>query len=137
MTEIKPIIKDLPKIATAFNFTDYQPEELKQFYINEITITDKSPDNAFKNRAQLLMFLRSYSNDTQIMLEIVKLLADIAKSGVNYQTIGFARPNVNPTVIYTTLEKFIQHLIEWYDTNDEDADLLVSYLQSIELVTLV
>lgn len=66
MTQLKPFRETMTEIGNAFGFQDIQLDELEKYY--ELEFNSRPYD---KERANAILFLRYYSDETAIMLEFV------------------------------------------------------------------
>lgn len=110
MTQIKPFRETMTEIASVFGFTDIQLDELEKYYKLEL-----NPKPYDKERADAILFLRYYSDETTIMLEFVKLYVQMQQALVHTinTNIGFLMESSPTPRVYSNLDKLVEYLAKY------------------------
>lgn len=134
MTQLKPFRKTMTEIGNVFGFSDIQLDELEKYYKLE-----QQPDlNPFdKKRINVILFLKNYSDETEIMLHFVKLYIRSIHAVNDCPNVGFIMNNVPYITVYTSFEKFVEYLVNSYESHKDDTYSFILQFQSIELVELI
>lgn len=133
MTQLKPFRETMTEIASVFGFTDIQLDELEKYY--ELEFNSRPYD---KERANAILFLRYYSDETAIMLEFVKLFVQIQQAQVHTinTNIGFLMKSNTVPRVYTTLETLVEYLAKYRVVVTDTETFLYRFnaIQPIELI---
>lgn len=133
MTQIKPFRETMTEIGNAFGFHDIQLNELEKYY--KLEFNSKPYD---KERADAILFLHYYSDETAIMLEFVKLYVQMQQALVHTinTNIGFLMESNPAPRVYTTLETLVEYLAKYrvIVTDTETFLLCFNAIQPIELI---
>lgn len=133
MTQLKPFRETMTEIASVFGFTDIQLDELEKYYKLEL-----NPRPYDKERANAILFLRYYSDETAIMLEFVKLYIQIQQAQVHTinTNIGFLMESNPVPRVYTTLETLVEYLAKYRVVVTDTETFLYRFnaIQPIELI---
>ena len=110
MTQLKPFRESMTEIGNVFGFQDIQLDELEKYYKLEL-----NPKPYDKERADAILFLRYYSDETTIMLEFVKLYVQMQQALVHTinTNIGFLMKSDTVPRVYTTLEALVEYLAKY------------------------
>lgn len=133
MTQLKPFRETMTEIGNAFGFHDIQLDELEKYY--ELEFNSRPYD---KERANAILFLRYYSDETAIMLEFVKLYVQIQQALVhtNNTNIGFLMESSPVPRVYTTLEALVEYLAK-YRIVVADTEVFLTRFHSIQPIELI
>ena len=133
MTQLKPFRETMTEIGNAFGFHDIQLDELEKYY--ELEFNSRPYD---KERANAILFLRYYSDETTIMLEFVKLFVQIQQAQVHTinTNIGFLMKSGTVPRVYTTLEALVEYLAK-YRVVVTDTEVFLTRFDSIEPIELI
>lgn len=133
MTQLKPFRKTMTEIGNAFGFQDIQRDELEKYY--ELEFNSRPYD---KERANAILFLRYYSDETAIMLEFVKLYVQIQQAQVHTinTNIGFLMESNPVPRVYTTLEALVEYLAK-YRIVVADTEVFLTRFHSIQPIELI
>lgn len=133
MTQLKPFRETMTEIGNAFGFHDIQLDELEKYY--ELEFNSRPYD---KERANAILFLRYYSDETAIMLEFVKLFVQIQQAQVhtNNTNIGFLMESSTAPRVYTTLETLVEYLVK-YHSLVTDTEVFLTRFHSIKPIELI
>lgn len=133
MTQLKPFRETMTEIASVFGFHDIQLDELEKYY--ELEFNSRPYD---KERANAILFLRYYSDETVIMLEFVKLFVQIQQAQVHTinTNIGFLMKSDTVPRVYTTLEALVEYLAK-YRVVVTDTEVFLTRFDSIEPIELI
>lgn len=133
MTQLKPFRETMTEIASVFGFTDIQLDELEKYY--ELEFNSRPYD---KERANAILFLRYYSDETAIMLEFVKLYIQIQQAQVHTinTNIGFLMESSPVPRVYTTLEALVEYLAK-YRVVVADTEVFLRRFDSIKPIELI
>lgn len=133
MTQLKPFRETMTEIASVFGFTDIQLDELEKYY--ELEFNSRPYD---KERANAILFLRYYSDETTIMLEFVKLYVQMQQALVHTinTNIGFLMESNPVPRVYTTLETLVEYLAK-YRVVVTDTETFLYRFNAIELIELI
>lgn len=133
MTQLKPFRETMTEIASVFGFTDIQLDELEKYY--ELEFNSRPYD---KERANAILFLRYYSDETAIMFEFVKLFVQIQQAQVHTinTNIGFLMKSDTVPRVYTTLEALVEYLAK-YRVVVTDTEVFLTRFDSIEPIELI
>lgn len=133
MTQLKPFRETMTEIGNAFGFQDIQLDELEKYY--ELEFNSRPYD---KERANTILFLRYYSDETAIMLEFVKLYVQIQQAQVDTinTNIGFLMKSDTVPRVYTTLEALVEYLAK-YRVVVTDTEVFLTRFDSIEPIELI
>ena len=133
MTQLKPFRETMTEIASVFGFTDIQLDELEKYY--ELEFNSRPYD---KERANAILFLRYYSDETAIMLEFVKLYVQMQQALVHTinTNIGFLMESNPVPRVYTTLETLVEYLAKYRVVVTDTETFLYRFnaIQPIELI---
>lgn len=133
MTQLKPFRETMTEIASVFGFTDIQLDELEKYY--ELEFNSRPYD---KERANAILFLRYYSDETTIMLEFVKLYVQMQQTLVHTinTNIGFLMESNPVPRVYTTLETLVEYLAKYRVVVTDTETFLYRFnaIQPIELI---
>lgn len=133
MTQLKPFRETMTEIASVFGFTDIQLDELEKYY--ELEFNSRPYD---KERANAILFLRYYSDETTIMLEFVKLYVQMQQALVHTinTNIGFLMESNPVPRVYTTLETLVEYLAKYRVVVTDTETFLYRFnaIQPIELI---
>jgi hypothetical protein len=133
MTQLKPFRETMTEIGNAFGFHDIQLDELEKYY--ELELNSRPYD---KERANAILFLRYYSDETAIMLEFVKLFVQIQQAQVHTinTNIGFLVKSSPVPRVYTTLEALVEYLAKYRVVVTDTETFLYRFnaIQPIELI---
>lgn len=133
MTQLKSFRETMTEIANAFGFQDIQLDELEKYY--ELEFNSRPYD---KERANAILFLRYYSDETAIMLEFVKLYVQIQQAQVHTinTNIGFLMESSPVLRVYTTLEALVEYLAKYRVVVTDTETFLYRFnaIQPIELI---
>lgn len=133
MTQLKSFRETMTEIANVFGFKDIQLDELEKYY--ELEFNSRPYD---KERANAILFLRYYSDETAIMLKFAKLYVQMQQALVHTinTNIGFLmEPSPVPRV-YTTLETLVEYLAK-YRVVVTDTEVFLRRFDSIEPIELI
>ena len=133
MTQLKPFRETMTEIASVFGFKDIQLDELEKYY--ELEFNSRPYD---KERADAILFLRYYSDETTIMLEFVKLYAQMQQALVHTinTNIGFLMESSPVSRVYTTLEALVEYLAK-YRVVVADTETFLYRFNAIEPIELI
>lgn len=133
MTQLKPFRETMTEIGNAFGFHDIQLDELEKYY--ELEFNSRPYD---KERANAILFLRYYSDETAIMLEFVKLYVQIQQAQVHTinTNIGFLMESNPVPRVYTTLEALVEYLVK-YRIVVADTEVFLTRFHSIQPIELI
>lgn len=133
MTQLKPFRETMTKIGNAFGFQDIQLDELEKYYKLEF-----NPKQYDKERANSILFLRYYSDETTIMLEFVKLYVQMQQALVHTinTNIGFLMESNPVPRVYTTLETLVEYLAK-YRVVVTDTETFLYRFDAIQLIELI
>lgn len=133
MTQLKPFRETMTEIASVFGFTDIQLDELEKYY--ELEFNSRPYD---KERANAILFLRYYSDETAIMLEFVKLYVQMQQALVHTinTNIGFLMESNPVPRVYTTLETLVEYLAK-YRVVVTDTEVFLTRFHSIQPIELI
>lgn len=133
MTQLKSFRETMTEIANVFGFQDIQLDELEKYY--ELEFNSRPYD---KERANAILFLRYYSDETAIMLEFVKLYIQMQQALVhtNNTNIGFLMESSTAPRVYTTLEALVEYLAKYRVVVTDTETFLYRFnaIQPIELI---
>lgn len=133
MTQLKPFRESMTEIGNVFGFQDIQLDELEKYY--ELEFNSRPYD---KERADAILFLRYYSDETAIMLEFVKLFVQIQQALVHTinTNIGFLMESNPVPRVYTTLETLVEYLAKYRVVVTDTETFLYRFnaIQPIELI---
>lgn len=133
MTQLKSFRETMTEIGNAFGFQDIQLDELEKYY--ELEFNSRPYD---KERANAILFLRYYSDETAIMLEFVKLYIQIQQAQVHTinTNIGFLMESSPVPRVYTTLETLVEYLAKYRVVVTDTETFLYRFnaIQPIELI---
>lgn len=133
MTQLKPFRETMTEIGNAFGFSDIQLDELEKYYMLEFNSKSYG-----KERANSIMFLRYYSDETAIMLEFVKLYVQMQQALVHTinTNIGFLMESNPVSRVYSNLDKLVEYLAKYrvVVTDTETFLLRFDAIQPIELI---
>lgn len=123
----------MTEIGNAFGFHDIQLDELEKYY--ELEFNSRPYD---KERANAILFLRYYSDETAIMLEFVKLYIQIQQAQVHTinTNIGFLMESSPVPRVYTTLEALVEYLAK-YRVVVADTEVFLTRFRSIQPIELI
>lgn len=133
MTQLKPFRETMTEIGNAFGFQDIQLDELEKYY--KLELQDINPFD--KKRINVILFLKNYSDETEIMFHFVKLYIRFIHAVNDCTNVGFIMNNVPYITVYSSFEKFIEYLVNCYESHKDDTYSFVLQFQSIELVELI
>lgn len=133
MTQLKPFRETMTEIASVFGFKDIQLDELEKYY--ELEFNSRPYD---KERADAILFLRYYSDETTIMLEFVKLYIQIQQALVHTinTNIGFLMESSPVPRVYNTLEALVEYLAK-YRVVVADTEVFLTRFHSIQPIELI
>lgn len=133
MTQLKPFRETMTEIGNAFGFSDIQLDELEKYY--ELEFNSRPYD---KERANAILFLRYYSDETAIMLEFVKLYVQMQQALVHTinTNIGFLMESNPVPRVYTTLEALVEYLAK-YRIVVADTEVFLTRFHSIQPIELI
>lgn len=133
MTQLKPFRESMTEIGNVFGFQDIQLDELEKYYKLEL-----NPKPYDKERADAILFLRYYSDETTIMLEFVKLYVQMQQALVHTinTNIGFLMESNPVPRVYTTLETLVEYLAK-YRVVVTDTEVFLRRFDSIEPIELI
>lgn len=133
MTQLKPFRETMTEIGNAFGFSDIQLDELEKYY--ELEFNSRPYD---KERANAILFLRYYSDETAIMLEFVKLYIQIQQAQVHTinTNIGFLMESSPVPRVYTALEALVEYLAK-YRVVVADTEVFLTRFHSIQPIELI
>lgn len=133
MTQLKPFRETMTEIGNAFGFSDIQLDELEKYY--ELEFNSRPYD---KERANAILFLRYYSDETAIMLEFVKLYVQMQQALVHTinTNIGFLMESSPVSRVYTTLETLVEYLVK-YHSLVADTEVFLRRFDSIKPIELI
>lgn len=133
MTQLKSFRETMTEIANVFGFKDIQLDELEKYY--ELEFNSRPYD---KERANAILFLRYYSDETAIMLEFVKLYVQMQQALVHTinTNIGFLMESNPVPRVYTTLETLVEYLAKYRVVVTDTETFLYRFnaIQPIELI---
>lgn len=133
MTQLKSFRETMTEIGNVFGFQDIQLDELEKYY--ELEFNSRPYD---KERANAILFLRYYSDETAIMLEFVKLYIQIQQAQVHTinTNIGFLMESNPVPRVYTTLETLVEYLAKYRVVVTDTETFLYRFnaIQPIELI---
>ena len=134
MTQLKPFRETMTEIGNVFGFHDIQLDELEKYYKLE-----QQPDmNPFdKKRINTILFLKNYSDETEIMLHFVKLYIRSIHAVNDCANVGFIMNNVPYITVYSSFEKLVEYLVNCYQSHKDDTYSFILHFKSIELVELI
>lgn len=133
MTQLKPFAETMNEIASVFGFRDIQLNELEKYY--KIELQDVNAFN--KKRINTILFLKNYSDETEIMLHFVKLYIRFIHVVNDWGNVGFLLNSKPYITVYSSFEKLAEYLAQWRDFCGDDTGLLIMHFQTIELVKLI
>lgn len=133
MTQLKPFRETMTEIGNAFGFSDIQLDELEKYY--ELEFNSRPYD---KERANAILFLRYYSDETAIMLKFAKLYVQMQQALVhtNNTNIGFLMESSPVPRVYTTLEALVEYLAK-YRVVVTDTEVFLTRFHSIQPIELI
>ena len=133
MTQLKPFRETMTEIGNAFGFHDIQLDELEKYYELEFNSRPYG-----KERANAILFLRYYSDETAIMLEFVKLYVQMQQALVHTinTNIGFLMKSNPVPRVYTTLETLVEYLAK-YRVVVTDTEVFLTRFHSIQPFELI
>lgn len=133
MTQLKPFRETMTEIGNAFGFSDIQLDELEKYY--KLELQDLNPFD--KKRINTILFLKNYSDETEIMLHFVKLYIRFIHAVNDCANVGFMMNSKPYITVYSSFEKLAKYLAQWRDFCGDDTTLFVMHFQTIELVKLI
>lgn len=133
MTQLKPFRESMTEIGNVFGFQDIQLDELEKYYKLEL-----NPKPYDKERADAILFLRYYSDETTIMLEFVKLYVQMQQALVHTinTNIGFLMESSPTPRVYSNLDKLVEYLAKYRVVVTDTETFLYRFdaIQPIELI---
>lgn len=133
MTQLKPFRETMTEIGNAFGFSDIQLDELEKYY--KLELQDINPFD--KKRINVILFLKNYSDETEIMLHFVKLYIRFIHAVNDCANVGFMMNNAPCATVYSSFEKFVEYLVNCYQSHKDDTFSFILQFQSIEIVELI
>lgn len=133
MTQLKPFRETMTEIANVFGFQDIQLDELEKYY--KIELQDLNPFN--KKRINIILFLKNYSDETEIMLHFVKLYIRFIRVVNDWGNVGFMLNSKPYVTVYSSFEKLAEYLAQWRDFCGDDTTLFIMHFDTIELIKLI
>ena len=133
MNQLKPFRETMTEIANVFGFQDIQLDKLEKYY--ELEFNSRPYD---KERANAILFLRYYSDETAIMLKFAKLYVQMQQAQVHTinTNIGFLMKSDTVPRVYTTLEALVEYLAK-YRVVVTDTEVFLTRFDSIEPIELI
>ena len=133
MTQLKSFRETMTEIGNAFGFHDIQLDELEKYY--ELEFNSRPYD---KERANAILFLRYYSDETAIMLKFAKLYVQMQQAQVHTinTNIGFLMKSDTVPRVYTTLEALVEYLAK-YRVVVTDTETFLYRFNAIQLIELI
>ena len=136
MTSLKPFNETMTEIANVFGFKDIQLDELEKFYNIELIPFNQWSDATIKKRANSMLFLRNYSDETTIMLEFAKLYIKLLQFIENNKDFGFLVESNDTSRVYSNLDKLIEYLVKYHNIVT-DTEVFLTRFDSIRPIELI
>lgn len=133
MTQLKPFRETMTEIGNAFGFHDIQLDELEKYYKIEL----QDVDVFHKKRINTILFLKNYSDETEIMLHFVKLYIRFIRVVNDWGNVGFTLNGEPYITVYSSFEKIAEHLAQCRSFCDNDNSVFIMFFPKIELVKLI
>ena len=133
MTQLKSFRETMTEIGNAFGFHDIQLDELEKYY--ELELQDLNPFD--KKRINAILFLKNYSDETEIMLHFVKLYIRFIQVVNDWGNVGFMLNSKPYVTVYSSFEKLAEYLAQWRDFCGDDTIVFIMHFDTIELIKLI
>lgn len=136
ITLLKPFTETMTEIGNTFGFKNIELYELEKFYKLELMMSDEPSDKIIKERANTLLFLRNYSDETTIMLEFAKLYIKLLQFIENNKDFGFLVESNDTSRVYSNLDKLIEYLVKYHNIVT-DTEVFITRFDSIRPIELI
>ena len=136
ITLLKPFTETMTEIGNTFGFKNIELYELEKFYKLELMMSDEPSDKIIKERANTLLFLRNYSDESTIMLEFAKLYIKLLQFIENNKDFGFLVESNDTSRVYSNLDKLVEYLVKYHKIVT-DTEVFLTRFDSIEPIELI